>query len=665
LEPGEYHAFLLIHTNDPGHPMAFVPCHLTVTEPEPRPLELTVNTENYGCPDEEIVVPIYVNSLDMMGITSLTMTVSVDPSVAQPVDIEAGMGEITSFSFGPGTITFTVSSEYPMPGDGILALVHFAINRDALVGTNAAITISDVSYNEDAYVTSLNTYPGNLHIVSCVNSWYVDLEFTAFGARPDKVRIGVDPDATNEYDEGLDQVNIPTGTFLDPYSDISEWDPEHPHLSTDIRSGYDVEIHWYIETGDSAGKVEWSFNEGLLLSSIGSLLLYCGDEVVDMKDAEACYYDAGQDIEIVYRATGERMFTYHFDAGYNMFSLPLNTTETDPAELLPGNYGVWRFDPEIDTWVAADELVPGVGYIALFLEPTDITVWGIPVEELDLNLASGWNLIGTVMGDVDFSNPDDDPDGSVLGSPGHAWYYDVTMRSYVNVDQLEAGKGYFVAAMTPCVLHLPGAGGSGKSVVPKTYWQGSIEVDDVELGFGVGERTQMVPVPPVMPGGHQPVAYLTDGEWELSSLISTDAAWNLVLTKSATVKFDVPAGVEVFVDGQKVEGEISLQPGTYKVTATYLPTEFALGQNVPNPFNASTEIRFAVPKDADVSVVIYDLSGHIVRTLVSGEVEVKFLNRDAPDSNIGWLKEQGDIAHAGDEFIGGDPGVNLRVKAPH
>ncbi len=624
LEPGEYHAFLMIHTNDPAHPLAFVPCHLTVTEPEPRPLELTVNNDNYGCPEEEVVVPIYVNSLDMMGVTSISMTVSVDPEVAQPVAVEAGMGEVSSFSFGPGTITFTINNEYPLPGDGILAMVHFTINRDAPVGASSAITISDVSYNEDAYVTSLNTYPGNLHIISCVNSWWVDLEFTAFGALPDKVRIGVDPDGTNAYDEGLDRINVPTGSFLDPYSDISAWDPEHPHLGVDIRNGNDVEIHWYIETGDSAGKVEWSFNPGLRLSSIGSLLLYCGDEIVDMKEASVYYYEAGQDIEIVYRATGERMFTFNFDAGYNMFSLPLNTSTTSVDELLPGNYGVWRFDPDLDTWVSVSDLEPGVGYIALFFEPTTITVWGTPVEELDLNLAPGWNLIGTVMGDVDFSNPDDDPDGSILGSPGHAWYYDSGLRNYVNVDMLEAGKGYFVAALNPCTLHLPGGASSGKVAPVKPEWKGTITVDDVKLTVGVGDKTRISPIPPVVPGGNEPVSYLEVDGWKAAGAITTDDGWDLVLNKDATVKFDLPAGVQVFVDGEPVDGSVNLKVGTYRLTATYLPSKFALESNVPNPFNASTEIRFAVPTRSVVNLAIYDLSGHLVRTLVDGEVEPGF-----------------------------------------
>ncbi|RKY61303.1 MAG: hypothetical protein DRP96_03595 [Candidatus Neomarinimicrobiota bacterium] len=48
-----------------------------------------------------------------------------------------------------------------------------------------------------------------------------------------------------------------------------------------------------------------------------------------------------------------------------------------------------------------------------------------------------------------------------------------------------------------------------------------------------------------------------------------------------------------------------------------IPKVFALHNNYPNPFNPITTINYDLPKDANVRIVIYDLMGKEVRTLVN------------------------------------------------
>ena len=51
-------------------------------------------------------------------------------------------------------------------------------------------------------------------------------------------------------------------------------------------------------------------------------------------------------------------------------------------------------------------------------------------------------------------------------------------------------------------------------------------------------------------------------------------------------------------------------------TGDVVPSVFALHGNYPNPFNPMTSIKFDLPKEAHVSVTVYDVAGRLVKTLV-------------------------------------------------
>ncbi len=55
-------------------------------------------------------------------------------------------------------------------------------------------------------------------------------------------------------------------------------------------------------------------------------------------------------------------------------------------------------------------------------------------------------------------------------------------------------------------------------------------------------------------------------------------------------------------------------------TGNSIPEKYALSQNYPNPFNPVTNIEFAVPKSSMVKLVIYDIGGRIVETIVNREL---------------------------------------------
>ncbi|HSP86873.1 MAG TPA: T9SS type A sorting domain-containing protein, partial [Ignavibacteriaceae bacterium] len=55
-----------------------------------------------------------------------------------------------------------------------------------------------------------------------------------------------------------------------------------------------------------------------------------------------------------------------------------------------------------------------------------------------------------------------------------------------------------------------------------------------------------------------------------------------------------------------------------EIEVTVIPDKYELLQNYPNPFNPSTEIIFSIPKEEELTLKVFDLLGHEVKTLVKG-----------------------------------------------
>ena len=58
--------------------------------------------------------------------------------------------------------------------------------------------------------------------------------------------------------------------------------------------------------------------------------------------------------------------------------------------------------------------------------------------------------------------------------------------------------------------------------------------------------------------------------------------------------------------------------GLSNQSTEFIPKDYALHPAYPNPFNPVTTIRYDIPQNEHVSLVIYDLMGRQVRTLHSG-----------------------------------------------
>ncbi len=113
--------------------------------------------------------------------------------------------------------------------------------------------------------------------------------------------------------------------------------------------------------------------------------------------------------------------------------------------------------------------------------------------------------------------------------------------------------------------------------------------------------------------GNNKVFLLDKGMWKLYDLNQINSFE--VRKNTEKKEFSILIGTEEFILQKK---------------ADIMPTEFSLYQNYPNPFNPTTMIRFALPKQSNVSLKIFNLLGQLVneildnKTFDAGYYEIEF-----------------------------------------
>ncbi len=115
------------------------------------------------------------------------------------------------------------------------------------------------------------------------------------------------------------------------------------------------------------------------------------------------------------------------------------------------------------------------------------------------------------------------------------------------------------------------------------------------------------------------VAVTHDGQLLAVADFSTSGALSIPLTDNLVGL----TAVDVTVTGVNMvpwEGTVAVVSGVAPVFGEMVPAQATLHGNYPNPFNPSTRIVFELPAAQSVRLAVYDIRGHEVRSLVSGQV---------------------------------------------
>jgi hypothetical protein len=125
----------------------------------------------------------------------------------------------------------------------------------------------------------------------------------------------------------------------------------------------------------------------------------------------------------------------------------------------------------------------------------------------------------------------------------------------------------------------------------------------------------------------------------------TAGPWNSGTTLTYNLDYTVPAGIELsnchvvtvvykqgtpYTTGANVQNSLSKPSASFTPTGISkietTPTKYRLSQNYPNPFNPTTNIGFAIPKDGNVSLKIYDITGKEVSNYFNGYLKAGIYN---------------------------------------
>ncbi len=167
------------------------------------------------------------------------------------------------------------------------------------------------------------------------------------------------------------------------------------------------------------------------------------------------YYNDGLVVQLVIPTSTVVDIDLDLAAGWNMVSVPVVPADSSRAAVFPTAdvVAVYTWNPGAKSFGVPDFIEPEVGYWVAVTEGKTITVTGTPVtpETWTVHLYEGWNMIGGPYSATAISKNDLYDGGAGALRSEYMYWWDPDGQ-YVDEDELEQGKGYWMAATGECDL---------------------------------------------------------------------------------------------------------------------------------------------------------------------------------------------------------------------
>jgi PKD repeat protein len=331
-----------------------------------------------------------------------------------------------------------------------------------------------------------------------------------------------------------------------------------------------------------------------------------------------------------------------FAPGWNLLSMPHRVPDVLRQAVFPSSTS--KAFTYRDGYVTRDSVFFGDGYWLKFDSSQKQGMNGDVVLTDTIPVTKLWNMVGSLSAPVPLNQITSIPGGII---ESNAFGYDTA--GYYPTTLLQPGAGYWVKAKENgvLILHSSASGfstGSSRGAPEGMQRLNTLIFEDQrgekrnlffkrDLTLEFASQFELPPVPPrevfdVRFATQSNVgAFGSDGPRSMSLPILLQSS-SAVLNLSYTINDE--RRVHYFLTEQ-ARGNVSRKyplAGTgrltidgsgkkvYALVSEDIPGAYMLYQNYPNPYNPATTIRFDLPQSATISIVIMDLLGREVATLV-------------------------------------------------
>ena len=459
-------------------------------------------------------------------------------------------------------------------------------------------------------------------------------------------------DATDSIDASLGEYELPplppTGIF-DARFNL----PTNPQVSSfiDYRDSAETDIIWTMtfQPGSAGYPMTFSWDS----TSFPEGTFYLKDRIngsfvnVNMKN-QSSYILTNPvitSLSIIYKGVSSIV---DVNNEWNMISVPLLAEDMSLSNLFPTATSLaYGFE---GSYVTEDTLVGGKGYWLKFDGNQQVQIYGSRMGDT-VPLETGWNMFGAYEEDIPISQITTTPPGII------ATYFFGYNNGYYIADTLNSGQGYWVRVTQDGVLNL-NSGGLIKDGEQEQFAEidknwGKIKITDnkgksITLYAAEEEiESNFYELPPMPPTG------IFDARFSSGRIVEDLSSEQIIQISSDNYPITIKAeGINITIR-DRINGELlneELKNGeeiritNNKITSIEvtgritggLPISYELYQNYPNPFNPSTTIKFAVPKESDVNLSIYNVLGELVSTLVNEEMKPGYYEYEFNASQSGF-----------------------------